>query len=150
VPSVADLSRASLIANFTGTPVVAAQVTSGFVDELIGQAAYRRLGSLTERLNHLAQLALEVKDRHLAFLAEEAQNRLAAGARTQRVARTEIMHAAWPLGSVHRPAADRSFFETIVFGDDAGRAAARSIADRIAELPGLSSVAPTVAARLAP
>lgn len=140
----------AIVGNLRGAPLVAAHVATGLVDELIGQAAYRRLGLLHERLAHLAQLAIEVKERHVRFFADEAQRRLDVGERDRRLARIELSQAAWPLGSVHRPAADRSFFEAIIFGDDQGRAEARSIADRIAALPGLAPVAATVAGRLAP
>jgi len=140
----------TVIGSIRGAPLIAAHAATGLVDELIGQAAYRRLGLIHDRLAHLAQLAIEVKDRHVRFFAEEAQRRLALGERPRRLARTELAQAAWPLGAIGRPAADRSFFETVVFGDEQGRAEARSIADRLAALPGLAPVAPVVAARLAP
>ena len=93
---------------------------------------------------------LSIKDRHIRFLAEEAQRRLAASGRASRLARCEIKQSVCPLGAVERSDDDRSFFERIVFGTPAGAAEARHISDLLAALPGLASVAPTVSATLIP
>lgn len=140
----------AIVGNLEGVDVVAAHVTTGLVDEWITRAAYLRLGSLAAPLERLAELVSGIKDRHIAFLAEEAERRLANRERARRLTRTAVARAAWPAGAADRPAADRSFFESIVFGDAAGRDEARAIGDRLARLPGLAGVGPTVAARLAP
>lgn len=137
-------------ANFDGPQIVAAHVTTGLADEWITQAAYRRLGELAEGLHSVVDLIIGIKDRHIRFLAEEAQRRLAASSRASRLTRREIKQAVWPIGAVERSDDDRSFFEAIVFGAEAGADEARSIASRLAALPGLASVAPTVSARLIP
>lgn len=137
-------------ANFDGPQIVAAHVTTGLVDEWITQAAYRKLGELATGLHSVVELVLSIKDRHIRFLAEEAQRRLAASGRASRLARREIKQSVWPLGAVERSDDDRSFFERIVFGTPAGTAEARHISDLLAALPGLASVAPTVSARLIP
>jgi hypothetical protein len=137
-------------ANFDGPQIVAAHVTTGLVDEWITQAAYRRLGELATGLRSVVELVLSIKDRHIRFLAEEAQRRLAASGRASRLARREIKQSVWPLGAVERSDEDRTFFERIVFGSPAGEAEARHISELLAALPGLSSVAPTVSARLIP
>ena len=91
---------------------------------------------------------IAIKDRHIRFLAEEAQRRLAASPRASKLTRLEIRRAAWPIGAVDRSADDRTFFEHIVFGTPDGVAEAGRIRDLVAALPGLASVAPTVSARL--
>ncbi|MGN6503909.1 MAG: hypothetical protein ACTHKX_13545 [Pseudolysinimonas sp.] len=137
-------------ANFDGPQIVAAHVTTGLVDEWITQAAYRKLGELATGLQSVVALVLSVKDRHIRFLAEEAQRRLAASGRASRLARREIRQSVWPLGAVERSDDERSFFERVVFGSPDGAAEARHISEMLAALPGLASVAPTVSARLIP
>ncbi|HWM35399.1 MAG TPA: hypothetical protein VNR36_14320 [Pseudolysinimonas sp.] len=143
------ISRA-IRANFDGPQIVAAHVTTGLADEWITQAAYRRLGELAESLHTVVDLVISIKDRHIRFLAEESQRRLAASSRASKLTRREIKQAVWPLGAVERSDDDRSFFERVVFGGPDGAREARRIADLLAELPGLASVAPTVSARLTP
>jgi hypothetical protein len=142
--------RRAVAANFAGPQIVAAHVTTGLVDEWITQAAYRRLGDLADGLHAVVGRIVAIKDRHIRFLAEEAQRRLAASPRASKLTRTEIKRAAWPIGSVDRAADDRTFFEAIVFGTPQGAKEAGRIRDLVAALPGLASVAPTVSARLVP
>jgi hypothetical protein len=142
--------RRAVAGNIAGPQIVAAHVTTGLTDEWITQAAYRRLGELAGGLHAVVSRIIQIKDRHIRFLAEEAQRRLAASPRASKLTRTEIKRAAWPIGVVERSDDDRTFFETIVFGTPAGTAEALRIRDLIAALPGLASVAPTVSARLIP
>jgi hypothetical protein len=142
--------RRAVAANFAGPQIVAAHVTTGLVDEWITQAAYRRLGELAGGLHAVVARIVAIKDRHIRFLAEEAQRRLAASPRASKLTRTEIKRAAWPIGSVDRADDDRTFFESIVFGTPEGAVEAGRIRDLVAALPGLASVAPTVSARLVP
>ena len=142
--------RRAIAGNIAGSDIVAAHVTTGLVDELITQTAYRRLGEAATVLSTLVQTLIAVKDRHVHFLAEEAEHKLAASARAVKLTRKAIAHAAWPIGATEIPAADRGFFESFVFGDAAGRTAAARIGDRLAALPGLDAQGATVTARLAP
>ena len=142
--------RRAVAANFAGPQIVAAHVTTGLVDEWITQAAYRRLGELAGGLHAVVGRIVAIKDRHIRFLAEEAQRRLAASPRASKLTRTEIKRSAWPIGAVDRAADDRTFFEMTVFGTPEGAAEAGRIRDLVAALPGLASVAPTVSARLVP
>ena len=137
-------------ANFDGPQIVAAHVTTGLADEWITQAAYRKLGELAVGLHSVVDLVISIKDRHIRFLTEEAQRRLAASPRASKLTRREIKQSVWPIGAVERSDEDRSFFERLVFGTPEGAAEARRIADMLAALPGLASVAPTVSARLIP
>ncbi|MFT4028331.1 MAG: hypothetical protein QM675_00510 [Protaetiibacter sp.] len=143
--------RRAIAGNIAGADIVAGHVATGLVDELIAQAAYRRLGALATVLSSLVATLVAVKDRHVHFLAEEAEHKLAASARAVRLAKKAIAQAAWPIGATQIPAEDRSFFETLVFGDAEGRSAATAIGDRLAALPGLGSAqGASVVARLVP
>lgn len=143
--------RRAISGMFAGPQLVAAHVTTGLVDEWIGQAAYRRLGEAASVLGALATRIISLKDRHITFLAEEAERRLAASARAVSLTRTELARVAWPVGAVEIPDADRSFFEQFVFGAPTGRAAAASIAAALTALPGLGPTpGAAIAARLVP
>jgi hypothetical protein len=143
--------RRALAGNIAGADIVAGHVATGLVDELITNAAYRRLGEAASVLSSLVATLIAVKDRHVAFLAEEAEHKLAASKRAARLARKAIAQAAWPIGATEIPAADRGFFETFVFGDAEGRTAAEAIGARLAALPGLGQAqGSSVVARLVP
>lgn len=143
--------RRAIAGMFAGPHIVAAHVTTGLVDEWISQAAYRRLGEAASVLNDVVSRIVTLKDRHIVFLQEEAERRLAAHGRAVSLTRTELARVAWPVGAVEIPDADRSFVEEFVFGAPSGRAVAASIGERIATLPGLGGApGATVAARLLP
>jgi hypothetical protein len=142
--------RRAIQSNFDGPQIVAAHVTTGLADEWITQAAYRRLGELASGLQSVVDMVIAIKDRHIHFLAEEAQRRLAASPRASKLTRAAIKQAVWPIGAVERSDDDRSFFEQVVFGTPNGRAEALRIQDLLAALPGLAPVAPTISARLIP
>jgi len=141
--------RRAIAGNIAGEQLVAAHVTTGLVDELITQVAYRKVGEVAAVLSSLVHTLIEVKDRHVLFLVEEAEHKLAASSRAVRLTRKAISQAAWPIGATEIPASDRTFFEEFVFGDDEGRAAATRIGDRLSSLPGLTGQGSTVTARLA-
>jgi hypothetical protein len=143
--------RHALIANITGTQIVAAHVTTGLVDEWITQAAYRRLAGASCVMASIINPVVEIKHRHIHFLAEETERRLRCSARARRITRRALRHAAWPLGSVDRSKHERTFFERHVFGDQSGRAEAGRIRAMVAALPGIRpGVASTVESRLLP
>ncbi|MFE2068935.1 hypothetical protein ACFXDH_42300 [Streptomyces sp. NPDC059467] len=141
----------SLAANFTGTQIVAEHVTTGLVDEWITQAAYRRLAGVSCAMASIIDPVVEIKQRHIRFLAAEAERRLRHSARARRITNRALRHSAWPLGSVDRAKHERTFFERHVFGDQSGRAEARRIRVMVAALPGIRpGVASTVESRLLP
>lgn len=136
--------------NIDGPQIVAAHVTTGLVDEWITQAAYRRLGELATGLHTIVELINGIKERHIAFLAEEAKRRLAISAKARKLATRELKNMVWPVGAVEHSDDDRTFFDQIVFGSANGRAEVSRIQGLIAALPGLAPVAPTISARLIP
>ena len=143
--------RRSLSAGITGTQIVAEHVTTGLVDEWITLAAYRRLAGVSPVMASIANPVMHIKQRHVSFLAEEAERRLRCSARARRITARALRHTAWPLGSVVRSEAERAFFERHVFGDRHGRAEAGRIRAMVAALPGIGpGVASTVESRLLP
>jgi hypothetical protein len=143
--------RRSIIANITGTQIVAEHMTTGLVDEWISQAAYRRLAHISPAMAAIVDPLMEIKQRHIRFLSEEAERRLRASTRAQRITRHALRHTAWPLGSVDRARHERAYFERRVFGDRTGRAEADRIGAMVAALPGIGrGVASTVRSRLLP
>ena len=140
----------AIAGNIAGPQLVAAHVTTGLIDEWVTSAAYRKLGELSAAVKPVADLIIEIKERHIAFLAEDTERRLADSARARQLAIKEIKRSAWPLGAIDRSAEDRTFFETVVFGGTAGAARVAEIVARVAALPGLGPIAPTLAARLVP
>lgn len=136
--------------NIDGPQIVAAHVATGLVDEWITQAAYRRLGELTAGLQTIVEMINGIKERHIAFLAEETKRRLAVSAKARKLAARELKNMVWPVGAVEHSDDDRTFFDQIVFGTENGRAEVSRIQQLIAELPGLGGVAPMVSARLIP
>jgi hypothetical protein len=142
--------RRAIQGNIDGPQIVAAHVTTGLVDEWITQAAYRRLGELATGLHSVVELVNGIKDRHIRFLAEEANRRLAASAKARKLATRELKNMVWPVGAVEHSDEDRTFFDQIVFGTENGGAEVRRIQDLIAALPGLAPVAPIISARLIP
>lgn len=142
--------RRAIAGNIAGAQLVAAHLATGLADEWITSAAYRRIAELATALGTVVDLVLDIKARHIRFLAEETQHRLAESTRARRLTRRTIKQIVWPVGAVDQPATERTFFEGIVFGTPEGRAEAGRISSRIAALPGLAAVAPTITARLTP
>lgn len=142
--------RRAIQGNIDGPQIVAAHVATGLVDEWITQAAYRRLGELATGLHSIVELVNGIKDRHIAFLSEEANRRLAVSAKARKLARRELTNMVWPVGAVEHSDEDRTFLDEIVFGTGNGRGEVSRIERLIAALPGLAPVAPTISARLIP
>lgn len=140
----------AIAGNIAGPKLVAAHVTIGLIDEWVTSAAYRRLGELADKLQSVVALVLDIKTRHIQFLSEEAHRRLAESPRARSLSAKTVKQTAWPVGATERPAEERSFFETVVFGGKEGAARASEIAASIAALPGLAPLGPVVAARLVP
>lgn len=140
----------AIVGNIAGAKLVAAHVTMGLIDEWVTSAAYARLGELASSCHSVVDMVLDVKARHIRFLSQEAHRRLGESGRARRLAAKTVRQTAWPVGATERPAADRSFLESVVFGGPEGAARAARIAESIAELPGLAGLAPRVAARLVP
>lgn len=131
-----------------GVPIVGVHMTMGLVDEWTTQAAYRVVSEASGSviLSPTITMILAVKERHLDFFDDEARRRLADSPRSATLARSALVHTAWPLGSTDRDADERTFFESYVFGGEGGAARARAVGKLVAGLPGMnSSIGDTVA-----
>ena len=136
-----------------GVPIIAVHMTTGLVDEWVTRAAYVRLAAASKSaaLASTVALILDIKKRHAEFFEYESESRLAESPRAVKLTRAELLKAAWPIGAVDRAAEDRSFFESYVFGGDAGLASAAAIESQVAALPGLdTTIGAAVAQKLLP
>ncbi|HEY1529211.1 MAG TPA: hypothetical protein VGF80_00180 [Galbitalea sp.] len=136
-----------------GVPIIAVHTTTGLIDEWITRAAYLRLAaqSKSAALASTVAMIIDVKKRHQAFFDDESVRRLAEDPRAAKLTRKTLQTASWPIGAVDRSEEDRSFFESYVFGGDAGAASASEIATQVAALPGMDDrIAEVVARKLLP
>jgi hypothetical protein len=136
-----------------GVPIIAVHTTTGLIDEWITRAAYVRLAaqSKSAALASTVSLILDVKKRHQAFFDDESRRRLSDDPRAVKLTRKTLLTASWPIGAVDRAADDRAFFETYVFGGEAGVASASEIETQVASLPGLDDrIGSAVARKLLP
>jgi hypothetical protein len=136
-----------------GVPIIAVHTTTGLVDEWVTRAAYLRLAekSGSASLNATVSTILEIKQRHAEFFEDDSRRRLADSPKSVRLTREALVKAAWPIGAVDRAAADRSFFESYLFGGEQGVASAELIESKIAALPGLDrGIGASVAQKLLP
>jgi hypothetical protein len=122
-----------------GVPIVAVHTTTGLIDEWIMRAAYVRLAaqSKSAALASTISMILDVKKRHQEFFDDESRHRLLDSTSAVKLTRKTLLTASWPIGAIDRAADDRSFFETYVFGGEAGVASASEIEVKVAGLPGL-------------
>jgi hypothetical protein len=136
-----------------GVPIIAVHTTTGLVDEWITRSAYLRLAaqSKSAALAGVISMILDVKKRHQEFFDDESHRRLASDPRAVKLTRKSLLSASWPIGAVDRAEDDRSFFETYVFGGDAGARSASEIETQVAALPGLDDrIGSAVARKLLP
>ena len=145
--------RRALSAIRLGVPIIAVHTTTGLVDEWITRAAYLRLAaqSKSAALASTISTILDVKKRHQEFFDDESRRRLSESPRAVKLTRKALVSASWPIGAVDRAADDRSFFETYVFGGEAGIASRSEIETQVASLPGLDDrIGEAVARKLLP
>ena len=145
--------RRALSAIRLGVPIIAVHTTTGLVDEWITRAAYLRLAaqSKSAALASTISMILDVKKRHQEFFDDESRRRLTDSSRAVQLTRKALVHASWPIGAVDRAADDRAFFETYVFGGEAGVACRSEIESQVAALPGLDDrIGYAVARKLLP
>lgn len=142
--------RRAIIANLTGTDVIAVHAATGLVDEWIVQESF---GALARHSGHptvamLAGIVGDVQARHLRFLGQEAELRLAESPRARRLTRRALLGTAWPIGAVHVPTRARHLLERLTFAGAQGRLALDRVRERVAALPGMDATADRLAARL--
>jgi len=141
--SIAERIESAIMAMVAGTwpDFVAVHMTWGAINEITALTGYQLLA---ERAGHpvLAELLARIgrdEARHFAFYFKQAERRLARPG-AARVARFLVDRFWAPVGTGVRPHDDVRFMAGHLFGDDAGRAAARRIDAMIRKLPGFGDV----------
>lgn len=129
--------RESLVANQIGVDVIATHMATGAIDGWLTQAAYRRIAEVeaNDELAKTMDTILGIKARHLTFFEPQAEYRLGASPRAQRIARRRLRATTWPIGAGELAPADTRFFYERLFTSSPGLA--RGIDDAIDGLPGL-------------
>ena len=129
--------REALVANQIGVEMLAVHMAIGAVDGWLTQAAYARIAELepNAELSNTVETILGIKARHLTFFEPQAEYRLAASERAQRLTRSRLRKSAWPIGADDLPRADSHFFYSRIFTSSPGLAT--SIDNAIDGLPGL-------------
>ena len=129
--------RESLVANQIGVDMLAVHMAIGSVDGWLTQAAYARVAELepNAQLATTIETILGIKARHLTFFEPQAEYRLAASTKAQKLTRSRLRRAAWPIGADDLPRADSRFFYDRIFTSSPGLAT--SIDNAIDGLPGL-------------
>lgn len=125
-----------------GRDFVALHMTWGAVNEWTTQAAYSRLTQLAGHpvLSELLGRIMRQEGRHIDFYASQAEDRLAASHRAQRVTRFALRHFWQPVGGGVIPAAETEFLGRHLFAGEEGRRTVRRIDRRIDRLPGLAGL----------
>lgn len=122
---------------------LAVHMAWGAINERTAVEAYAALARRTRNpvLAPLLERIIKDERRHYAFYRGQARSRLADSVWTRRLTR-RVLSAVWsPVGAGVSDPADVRFAFDLLFGDAAGRAAARQIDDDVeASLPGLEGL----------
>ncbi len=132
--------RESLVANQIGVDMLAVHMSIGAVDGWLTQAAYARIGEIENNaeLSTTIETILSIKARHLTFFEPQAEYRLTDRPKAQKLTRSRLRAASWPIGANELPAADAQFFYQHLFHTSPGLT--ESIDTAIDSLPGLSGL----------
>lgn len=131
--------------NLLGAETTGAQMVTGGLDTAVLAAVYRRLGAVEPRLAGTARKIVGLKERHLAFFAEEAGARLDRSASARRLARSGVARWRWPGTRYGDPGPHRAWVSRL-FADPAARADLLAVDEDLAALPGLAGARPVAAA----
>ncbi|UFU06685.1 hypothetical protein [Ruania halotolerans] len=127
--------------NLLGSEVVAAHMSTGWLNTAVMDLAYRRIGHMEPRLRNVTDAVAGIKARHLEFYADEAQVRLAASAGARRRAARTVRRWTWPGVRYGGLAAARPVVVHL-FADPSARPGVRAVDAGVAALPGLGQSAP--------
>jgi hypothetical protein len=132
--------KESLVANQIGVEMIAVHMTIGAIDGWLTQAAYARLAQLDKNseLDSTIERILEIKARHLTFFEPQAEFRLSASTRAQKLTRKRLKRETWPIGAGDLAPASAKDFYSRLFATEPGLA--RSIDGAINGLPGLAGL----------
>ncbi|MFI7493708.1 hypothetical protein ACH9D2_03155 [Kocuria sp. M4R2S49] len=135
----------AVASNLLGADLTGGQMATGGLDTAVLAAVYRRLGAAEPRLAGTAQEIVRLKERHLAFFAEEAGARLAGSASARRLARSGSARWRWP-GTRYCAPGPAGAWVRRLFADPAARADLLRLDEDLAVLPGLAGARPVAAA----
>jgi hypothetical protein len=125
-----------------GSDFTAVHMTWGAVNEWTTQTGYSQLSQRAGHpvLSALLKRIMRQEGRHIDFYATEAEDRLGASKRAQRLTRLALRRFWAPVGSGVMPEEEVGFLAAYLLGDEAGQAAARRIDRQIDRLPGLDGL----------
>jgi hypothetical protein len=125
-----------------GSDFTAVHMTWGAINEWTTQAGYSQLSQRAGNpvLSALLKRIMRQEGRHIDFYATEAEDRLAASTRAQRLTRMALRRFWAPVGSGVMPEEEVGFLADYLMGDGPGRAAASRIDRQIDRLPGLAGL----------
>jgi hypothetical protein len=125
-----------------GASYGAVHMTWGAVNEWTTQAGYSRLAARAghSTLAELLKRIMRQEGRHIDFYATQAEGRLGADRRAQRLTRFALRKLWKPVGSDVMPPAEVRFLVHHLFGDESGRGAADRIDRNVDRLPGLEGL----------
>jgi hypothetical protein len=120
----------------------AVHMTWGAINEWTANAAYNRLGTISnnEVLNELLGRMMRQEGRHAGYYASWARDMLDGDRRAQKVTRWFLEHQWAPVGNGDVPKIETSFATAYLFGSGEGMELIDRIEDRIDQLPGLSGL----------
>jgi hypothetical protein len=132
----------ALGSTLAGDTFPAVHMTWGAINEWTTQAGYARLIDRARHpvLTDLLSRIMRQEGRHIAFYAAEAECRLSASRRAQRLCRAALRRLWRPVGAGVMPRSEVAFMVRELFGDDGGRAIAQRIDHRVDGLPGLDGL----------
>jgi hypothetical protein len=125
-----------------GADFTAVHMTWGAINEWTTQAGYAQLSRRSGHpvLGELLGRIMRQEGRHIDFYASQAQQRLAASPRAQRLTRTALRRFWHPVGAGVMPPEETRFVTEHLFGDEEGLQTARRIDRRIDRLAGLDGL----------
>ncbi|MEX5257814.1 hypothetical protein [Kocuria arenosa] len=135
----------AVASNLLGADVTGGQMATGGLDTAVLAAVHRRLGAVEPRWAGTAREIVRLKERHLAFFAEEAAARLARSASARRLARSGTARWDWPGTRYCDPGPIGTWVQRL-FADPAARADLLRLDETLAALPGLAGARPVSAA----
>ena len=132
----------TLTSAIAGSEFTAVHMTWGAVNEWTTQAGYAALSQREGHpvLSELLRRIMKQEGRHIDFYASQAERRLAASRRAQRLTRLALRRFWRPVGSGVMPKAETSFLIDTLFAGEAGHKAAARLDRRIDRLPGLAGL----------
>jgi hypothetical protein len=122
-----------------GEDFVALHMAWGAINEWTTQAGYAQLSRRVAHpvLGELLKRIMRQEGRHIDFYASQADRRLGASSRAQRLTRIALRRFWAPVGSGVMPRAETEHLARFLMGGEDGRAVAQRIDRRIDKLPGL-------------